>query len=355
MTNAEPARLHPLGVATASSGRCYAVPLPASIPPGDSVENARASTLRLFENGIELGPGHALHADIETLGGGRFSHWGGTLLFSTSDDTTPNHNRRQYLILIEPPPSGLAALLRNAANELSLQASAYQRFETAERLFNALVPDVKVSEYGRTYFADAEFASFYERFGEGNYRAYDRRYVVDQLARHAVALPGDFVECGVYRGATAWLMARTLARHAPVSRQLHLFDSFYGLSKPGTQDGRYWAAGDMKASLDDVCAALSEFADRTVFHPGWIPERFVEVDSGKFAFVHVDVDLYQPTRDSIAYFYERIVPGGMLLCDDYGFASCPGARRAMDDFFVPRGETIIHLPTGQGLVIRSAT
>ena len=84
---------------------------------------------------------------------------------------------------------------------------------------------------------------------------------------------------------------------------------------------------------------------------GWIPSRFADVSAERFAFVHIDVDLYQPTRDSLTFFYERMLPGGIVLCDDYGFASCPGALRAMDEFFAGRPETIIHLPTGQGMAI----
>jgi hypothetical protein len=66
----------------------------------------------------------------------------------------------------------------------------------------------------------------------------------------------------------------------------------------------------------------------------------------------VDVDLYEATLGSLDFFYPRLVPGGMLVCDDYGFTTCPGATRAVDEFMSGRPEPIIHLPTGQGLVIK---
>lgn len=71
-----------------------------------------------------------------------------------------------------------------------------------------------------------------------------------------------------------------------------------------------------------------------------------------FCFVHIDVDLYQPTYDSLAFFYERTSSGGIILCDDYGFITCPGAKAAMDSFFLNKLERIVCLPTGQGFVVK---
>ncbi|WLA85824.1 TylF/MycF/NovP-related O-methyltransferase [Bradyrhizobium elkanii] len=346
------ARFWRLSQARQISGFGHVVDLPDEMPDGDSIGSPNASTARLFENGREIGPAHALHSDIEALGQGRFSHWGRQLYLSASDGTSASSNGRVYELLIEPEEEGVAGVLRDGADRVSALQSDYERFELAERLFNILVPGAKVSEFGRTYFEDQSFASVYERFGEGNYRAYDRRWTVAQLARHAVSLEGTFAECGVYRGATAYLIARTLKLYGASGLKLHLFDSFSGLSNPSSSmDGQYWRAGDMAAGLDEVRANLAEWSDCIIIHPGWIPSRFSDVATERFAFVHIDVDLFQPTHDSLVFFYERMLPGGVILCDDYGFASCPGARTAMEDFFESVRETIIHLPTGQGLVI----
>lgn len=89
-----------------------------------------------------------------------------------------------------------------------------------------------------------------------------------------------------------------------------------------------------------------------VFHKGWIPERFADVAQRKFCFVHVDVDLFQPTRDSLEFFYPRMVRGGIILCDDYGFTSCPGAQTAFDTYLADKPEKVVNLPTGQGFIVR---
>ncbi|UVO39200.1 TylF/MycF family methyltransferase [Bradyrhizobium arachidis] len=347
------ARIWRLASPHRTAGFGQVVELPDDIPEGDSVATPNASTARLFEDGQELGPAHALHSEIKLLGEGRFSHWGRQLYLSSSDGTSAGENGRRYELLVETEGEGAARILGEASRAVSLLRTDYQRFELAERLLRLLVPNTRMSEFGRTYFEDSEFAAIYERFGEGNYRAYDRRWTVAQLARHAIAVGGAYAECGVYRGATAYLIAKQLHSYGAPHLKLHLFDSFSGLSDPSSLDGSYWRAGDMAASLDEVRANLAEWSDHIVMHPGWIPDRFVDVAGERFAFVHIDVDLSQPTYDSLSFFYERMLPGGIFLCDDYGFASCPGARLVMDQFFMGKRETIIHLPTGQGLVIAS--
>ena len=72
---------------------------------------------------------------------------------------------------------------------------------------------------------------------------------------------------------------------------------------------------------------------------------------GKGNHVHVDVDLYEPTLASLAFFYPRMNPGGVMVCDDYGFTTCPGATKAVDEFLHDKPEKMIALPNGGGFFI----
>ncbi|HEX8021899.1 hypothetical protein [Mucilaginibacter sp.] len=77
------------------SGFCYKIGY--DLPEiGDSNTSPTVSKLRLFENGVELGPAHSNHNDIRNFGLGQFSHWGNSLYFSTSDNTNPLTNGRKY-------------------------------------------------------------------------------------------------------------------------------------------------------------------------------------------------------------------------------------------------------------------
>jgi O-methyltransferase len=184
----------------------------------------------------------------------------------------------------------------------------------------------------------------------------DRKFVVWSMARSVRSLAGDTAECGVYTGCSTYLMC---IASLPFERTHHVFDSFEGLSSPSDEDrpssenAYVWRQGDLAVTEAEVKSKLKRFSF-IEYHKGWIPGPFSDVSDRSFRFVHVDVDLYQPTRDSIRFFYDRLVPGGILLCDDYGYHTCAGARRAFDEFVHERSlDPVVHLPTGQGFIVKS--
>lgn len=225
-----------------------------------------------------------------------------------------------------------------------------QRYYAMERLANMFNPHFHFTEAGQLWRDDKVFEENYINLGEDNFHAIDRKYTVNQFLHLVKNIPGDMAECGVYKGATAWFIC-TFIRELGLHKTLHVFDSFEGLSKPKNEDGEYWKAGNLATDEATCRENLSSF-DFVKYYKGWIPGRFTEVESIRFSFVHIDVDLYRPTLDSLSFFYERLNKGGIIICDDYGFTTCPGAKKAMDEFFAEKTETVIMLTTGQGFIIK---
>lgn len=227
------------------------------------------------------------------------------------------------------------------------------RFGLAQRFARGL--GFEVYNAHSTWLDDEAFWTTWEQFPDFRRSRPDRKFTVWSMAHSVAALDGDTAECGVFEGATSYLVCR--ARGDADASTHHLFDSFEGLSEPASADrptdarSFAWASGDMAAPEAKVRANLAA-EPRVEFHRGWIPERFHEVASRRFRFVHIDVDLYQPTRDATEFFYERLVPGGILVNDDYGSHACPGARRAFDEVMAGRPERIIELPTAQAFVVK---
>jgi hypothetical protein len=178
-----------------------------------------------------------------------------------------------------------------------------------------------------------------------------RRFMLWNLLRLTANVEGDTAECGVFEGASSWLICAFTQQVAP-EKTHHLFDSFEGLSEPEIEDGHHWTKGNLAASEKNVARNLGPFGDRVRFHKGWIPDRFPEVSDRKFSFVHVDVDLRQPTRDSLSFFYHKLNPGAVFLCDDYACTTCPGATTAIDEFLENRPEKMISLDAGGGFFIK---
>lgn len=224
------------------------------------------------------------------------------------------------------------------------------RYYAMARLGNMFNRGFHFTEYGQVWRDDKAFEKYYDELIGDEYHSIDRKYTVNQFLQLVTKVDGDTVECGVYKGATSYLVCKFI-QEQQLAKTHHVFDSFEGLNKPGAEDGHYWKEGNL-ATNEDVCRKNLAAFDFVQYYKGWIPERFNEIADRKFCFVHIDVDLYQPTYDSVSFFYERMNKGGILICDDYGFSTCPGAKKAMDDFFAGKTEPVIMLTTGQAFIIK---
>lgn len=186
-----------------------------------------------------------------------------------------------------------------------------------------------------------------------------RHYTLVQLLKNSLQLNGDIVECGTWRGLSAYQIADVVKKNG-VPKEFHLFDSFEGLSKIEKIDDvnkneleNERLRKEFAYGLDLVKNNLKEFKFIS-YNKGWIPERFNNVSNSKFCFVHIDVDLYSPIRDSIDFFYPRLVSGGIMVFDDYGYsAQFPGAKKAVDESIITfKPRNFVALPSGQAFFIK---
>ena len=226
-----------------------------------------------------------------------------------------------------------------------------ERFRLLRMLANWLVPRYRLKWPQMGWWDDSFFNAYLEQFSEERGLNADRRFMLYQLSRLSIAVDGDTAECGAYLGAGSFLMV-LINREAPSNRKHVIFDSFEGLSTPKQIDGAHWIEGDLSVSEAQMRENLSEFESEIEVHKGWIPDSFRSVSERRYAFVHIDVDLYQPTLDSIDYFYPRLSKNAILLCDDYGLKFCPGATAAMDEFFSDKPEKVLSLSGGSGFIVK---
>ena len=158
-------------------------------------------------------------------------------------------------------------------------------------------------------------------------------------------LPGDIAEVGVAYGASA----RLLAEHAG-GRTVHLFDTFEGLPLPDASDSAKFQRGDFRCDLENVRQYLHGLP--VTFHKGLFPASADAVRDTRFSFVHLDVDLYQSTLDSLGFFYPRMSPGAILISHDY--LSATGVDQAFAEFFADKPECVIELLGYQAMVVKLA-
>jgi O-methyltransferase len=177
-----------------------------------------------------------------------------------------------------------------------------------------------------------------------------RCFMLWQFARLCASLPGDAAELGVYKGGSAMVIA---AAYAPAGSPVHLFDTFAGMPAPDPdKDGPAHRAGEFnKTSSESVAEFLRGFPALQI-HAGVFPDSAASVSERRFGFVHVDAVIYQSVRDACEFFYPRMVPGGVMVFDDYDSPQCPGAALAVNSYFHDRPERLVLLPTRQCVVHR---
>jgi len=228
----------------------------------------------------------------------------------------------------------------------------------AFRAFVALQPDNADSQFETSYLAAMRTVT--SQPWPLQRRARFRSLV--QLLMQTRAAIGDIAECGCYLGLSSHLMCSYLRLENAGFRGagFHVFDSFQGLSAPTMEDDvpadlecadqieAMCMQGNFAANLPQVRRNLAEFPD-IEFHPGWIPLTFRDLPDRKYRFVHVDVDLYDPTLESFEYFYPHLAPGGIMVSDDYDW---PGARRAIEEFCRERALEFCVTPQNQAYVQR---
>jgi O-methyltransferase len=244
------------------------------------------------------------------------------------------------------PDRMLKKLLKSAAH-----AAGYRVFR--EGLLEQYLPQTR-DEYLSLY-AEANIkANASSGLTHHDFAKERRFYTAYQMARHVLArgIPGDFAECGCRYGHSSYIIARTLAGHAPAgSRDFWIFDSFEGgLSDKVAQDRVGLGDTDeattkaqkehFKSSHSHVTQLFADFRNVRVVK-GWIPaQTFVgECAHRKYAFAHIDVDLYEPTKASLDFFYDRMPEGSIIVVDDYGSSTFPGCKIAVDEFRRERDPT----------------
>ncbi len=195
------------------------------------------------------------------------------------------------------------------------------------------------------------------------YRRAQRALNLVKFFESSLGVEGARAECGVFSGFSALLLCKTAGLHLPgyQGEDFHLFDSFQGLSDIRQEDLVYpggdgsgksrYSKGDMSVPLQFVRDVFKNYP-RVATNKGWIPGVFANMPERRWSFVHIDVDLYEPTLGSLEYFYPRMSVGGVMVNDDYSSPDFPGAGAAWDEFCRNKGARSLALDTGQAVIVK---
>jgi len=174
-------------------------------------------------------------------------------------------------------------------------------------------------------------------------------YYLYSAVERTAKVKGGVAEVGVFQGASAKLICE-----AKGGRHCYLFDTFEGLPDPAGVDNTAqirFSKGQFTVDVESVRNYLINYEGVSIIK-GFFPASAQAITGvNEFSFVHLDVDLYQSTRDAIEYFYPRMSRGGIIISHDYPFAS--GVRKAFDEFFHDKPEPVIELTENQCLIVKT--
>ncbi|HQW83915.1 MAG TPA: TylF/MycF/NovP-related O-methyltransferase [Ferruginibacter sp.] len=204
---------------------------------------------------------------------------------------------------------------------------------------------------------DEEFLFIYNQIKKNSlvdiYRCYELWQLVaktNSLDTHAAIL-----EVGVWRGGTAGIMARQL-NILKSNANLYLADTFEGVAKAGEQDS-FYTGGEHKDTsrhiVEDVLKNKSGYAHYKILK-GIFPEDTADkiLVSEQFGLCHIDVDVYSSAKDIVEWVWPKLITGGIVVFDDYGFHSCTGVTKLVEEYRSYKDRQIIHNLNGHALMIK---
>jgi O-methyltransferase len=200
---------------------------------------------------------------------------------------------------------------------------------------------------------DAGFDDLRGRVAHATMTSPERMHALYQAVNYVTdaGVPGDVVECGVWRGGSSMLSALSLLAREDASRTLWLYDTFEGMTPPGALDVKFdgASADELLAgqepsadAVNDWCVATIDDVRANMESTGY-PAEHVRYVQGKvedtipmeapdgIAILRLDTDWFESTQHELVHLYPRLAPGGVLIVDDYGWWR--GAREAVDRYF----------------------
>lgn len=203
---------------------------------------------------------------------------------------------------------------------------------------------------------DAEFQKVYEKVREFTLVDELRCYCLWSLVRQTAKLSeGALIEVGVWRGGSGGVIAEQ-ARLSGVKDKVYLCDTFSGVVKAGSLDPFYEGgehADTSRQTVEQLIFDKLQLKNVQILQGIFPDETAAGIPGGTVRLCHVDVDVYQSAKDIFDWVWPRLIPGGVVVFDDYGFDTCQGIRQFVDEVASRNGLVRLYNLTGQAVLIKT--
>ena len=189
-----------------------------------------------------------------------------------------------------------------------------------------------------------------------------RHWIVSYATKHAITFSTtdeyNFVECGVGDGLSSYYTLQEINANQDVcdKTHLHLYDSWGPMKEDGLLKSESSSLGRYsELELDTTKKNLKEFKNIIIYHRGYIPDIFDKKPKSpsSIVYLHIDLNSTPPTLDTLEYFFDKLVSGGIILFDDYGWKNHKDTKDAVDKFFKNKPGILMPLPTAQAIFFKN--
>jgi len=183
------------------------------------------------------------------------------------------------------------------------------------------------------------------------YRCYEIWKLVEQVSK---LKEGACIEIGTWKGGTGGIIAKS-AELFGISDSVYLCDTFTGVVKAGSEDSVYEGGEHSDASRELVEDLLENIlkVDNVKILQGIFPDDTSDkIENEKFRFCHIDVDVYQSSKDAVEWVWERLVPHGVIVYDDYGYHECDGITKHVEEQMNMEDRMVFYNLNGHAVIIK---
>jgi O-methyltransferase len=223
------------------------------------------------------------------------------------------------------------------------------RLSTNTRVSHSIViPEATYSPWND----DKEFSAAFGKIKQNTLVDVYRAHELWSLVREASRLGADILEVGVWRGGTGCLMAER-AKQLGSPATIFLCDTFNGVVKASNRDSHYQGGEHADTSLEMVrqLAVNMELANVELMQGIFPDETGDQIKNHQFSMCHIDVDVYESAKQVAQWVWPRLVSGGIIVYDDYGFSSCEGITNLVNERLQDRAMTVHNL-NGHAIVVK---
>lgn len=243
-------------------------------------------------------------------------------------------------------------LKRGLNRTLALCGLKLVRLPTGKTLYEGVYPEANYAPWN----ADPDFLSTYNTIRANTLVDIYRCWELWALAGQTAKFRGGILEVGVWRGGTGALIAKS-AHRAGSKDPVYLCDTFEGIVKAGPDDTVY-KGGEHADTAPHIVEDLVRYLglDNVRILKGIFPDEtgHLIAPGERFRLCHIDVDVYSSARDVMAWVWDRLVPGGLVVYDDYGFSICEGITRHVNEQVRETDRIVLHNLNGHGIVIKTS-